>query len=136
MIKKSETKAEYVRLKKSIEEDYKKKLEALGLLYPEFVEKAQMQLPGISVVRSPIKKLVQNSINQHANEQPFTARNVMDWLQKDNPDLANTFSIITVSGALSRLESKGFLEIVEKGSGSTPTTFKKKQQTELLRSVK
>lgn len=124
------TKQEYINFKKKIEAEYKAKLDHLNALAPEMEKEIQKEEKVKEDVRLNRKKFKLTPLMKKAiatNEGEFDTEKVKKWIQKFEPefDMPN----IVISGRLIREAKRvdSTIEVVSKGSGSTPTIYRKKE---------
>lgn len=124
------TKQEYINFKKKIEAEYKAKLDHLNALAPEMAKEIQQEEKVKEDVRLNRKKFKLTPLMKKAiatNEGEFDTEKVKKWIQKFEPefDMPN----IVISGRLIREAKRvdSTIEVVSKGSGSTPTIYRKKE---------
>ena len=120
-------KSDYQLMKKKIESEYREKLKALEILFPEFsiqekAEKAKNN-DAPSSQRGELSKLIKRAIDAHPAEQ-FDLQTVRKWILEIDPQMHTSGS--SISGKLIRLEKKGYIVIVDEGGGSSPKIYKKK----------
>lgn len=120
---KNTKKAEYGRLKKQIEKEYREKLKALALLYPEFAAPSG-RITSSTRKKIGLAKLVRQVINHMDGE--FTIHDVREKIIETYPTQADNIKITSISGVLIRLAKKGKLDVAYEGGGSSPKTYRRK----------
>jgi hypothetical protein len=113
---------EFKRIRATIEADYRKKLDALELVYSMAAKN------GASSSAAPVKgKLAQAVVEaiQHTDAQ-FSARDIETLVSVTRPELAAKRA--SISNTLKRLEGRE-IELIEKGSGKRPSTYRRRTRS-------
>lgn len=118
---------EYLRLRRQIEDDAKRKLDALDLVW-------KMMRDPTNGVRSdddanPVKRgAIDASVREVLPQLNgvFGPREVRACVEKKNPTLAGQVNRSTVSSALRRLAEEGLITVVQHGKGKRPTRYRVK----------
>jgi hypothetical protein len=116
---------QYLRLKRQIEAEYHKKLEALEMVY-------QMARPISSLtgkqlgMRTSSKGALRNALRSAFTSMSgeFTPKVVLAKLRERDPAFAESVNKASLSSALARLAEGGEIELVEKGSGKRPSKYR------------
>lgn len=113
---------EYRRLRSEIEADYRRKLEALELIYAISNSGApQAEKPPES--KGALAEAVAKAASQMNGN--FNVRNIENAIKVFNPVLAANVKRASISNTLKRMEATD-LEVVERGSGKRATTYRKR----------
>jgi len=119
---------EYARLRATIEADYRRKLDALELIYG-MTPKASTAAPSTLAI-TPIKgELTQAAIKavQQAKGE-FNIRDIEQLIKVTNGNMDVKRG--SLSNILKRLEGKE-IEVIEKGSGKRPTKYRRLRIVEI-----
>lgn len=115
----------FEQMEKEIRDEYKRKLEALYTLYPEFSASNNLNGEASSgVSRGSIAKIVRNLIDIHAGEK-FTQGQMSKWLFEADPTFASSLRPVAVPNTLARMASNGEIEKVSP-EGERPAIYKAK----------
>jgi hypothetical protein len=109
---------EYRRLRATIEADYRKKLDALELIYG-MAGKNGASSPAL--VKGVLAQAVVTAIQQAKGD--FSVRDIEDTLKVIYPNLVSKRA--SLSNTLKRLEGRE-IELVEKGSGKRASKYRRK----------
>lgn len=128
---------DYQRLRQQIEEDYRRKMEALELVWHLANEKGAVPATpdattsedptdldlGVQPVKGELQKAIQDAIRDL--KRPFTVSDVEDKLRAQRPDLLIRRS--SISSALQRMAAAecGSLEVVQLGAGQRPNIYER-----------
>lgn len=122
--------AEYLKLKKDIENEYKRNLEALELIWKRsqsvFVASQQgdnPELPGMPS-EQPLSEATRLVISQMNKD--FNADEVEQALRDHNYNDGKPINRVSLTNTLHRLFRRGEIELVRKGRGRISSTYKKK----------
>lgn len=119
--------AEYKRLKGRIEEECRKKLEALELVWRMSNSTSQngnQQGSMVTFGKGALQLAVRNALQEIKGD--FTLHDIEKWIRTNNQSLAATLKRASLSGTLKRLEEKTHeVEIVSRGSGKRASTYRK-----------
>jgi len=114
---------EYDRLRNEIEAEYHKKIEALELIW-RMSNKAPTGL--MTNGRGALLGAVRDAVNQlYAT---FTIRDVEKVIKQQNAVVGSHVRRASLSNTLKRLVEDGLLELVEKGQGKRPSSYRRKVQ--------
>jgi len=111
---------EYKKLKEEALAEYTRKLAAIETVW-EMSSKDAAIVPMISIadaMREAIEKIA----------EPFHLWQVRQQIESDHPEMKGRVKVNTISGHLTRMHKRGELEIVRKGYGTQPSSYKKKVQ--------
>lgn len=113
---------EYRRLRQQIEDDYRRKIDALEIVWKMSADTTN----GVSRSDGPIKRgtidtLVRSVISRMTGT--FSPRDVMDEIHR-TPDVPVGISRSSVSSALKRLADEDLLYVVEVGKGKRASRYK------------
>jgi len=111
---------QYLRLRRQIEDDYKKKLDALETVWRMVSDPAAE--PATSHPRQNLMPLVRDAVA--TVDGPFTQTDLQEQLAAKNPSASIRRS--SLASALRRLVDEGVLEIVERGVGKKPSIYRHK----------
>jgi len=113
---------EYKRLRSIIEADYRKKLEALDLIYGMAGRSnGNSSSSSGTPIKGELAQAVVSAIQQTTSN--FNVRDIEQTLKVTNP--AMNVKRGSLSNTLKRLEGRE-VELIEKGSGKRPSTYRKK----------
>lgn len=112
---------EYRQMLEELKRDYEKKVDALNTVWEMYKNKgeAAQTISVADLMREAIDKL----------EEPFHLWQVRNQIEADHPEAKGKVKTNTLSGHLTRMHKRGELEIVKKGYGTQPSSYKKKVQT-------
>ncbi len=112
---KAKLKTEYERDAEKLESDYNRKVEALDTAW-EIIQNDRVPttMSIADTMREAISKL----------DQPFQSWQLYDRMKADYPEIADSLKMNTLSGHLTRMCKRGELVPVEKGSGTSPGTYR------------
>ena len=115
---------EYLRMRRQIEDDAKKKLEALELVWQ--MMRDPRNGPASDDDANPVKRgaidAAVRKVLPHLSGT-FQPRDVIEMVEQRQPDLAGLVNRTTVSSALRRLAEEKRLTVVEPGKGKRPTRY-------------
>jgi len=114
---------EYKKLLAVIEADYRKKLDALELIYGMANQNGSARNSTSAPVKGKLAQAVVSFVREIATE--FNARDLELFLNSTNPDLKA--KRVSISNTLKRLEGKE-VELIEKGSGKRPSKYRRKNR--------
>lgn len=114
---------EYRRLRREIEEDFRKKTEALDLVWQ--MAKPSASGESVSAGGRWSKGMVLDEIRSVLKEmqETFGAKTVMEKVQERNPELA-TLKRASFSSALRRLADEHEIELVTLGAGKRGSVYR------------
>lgn len=128
---------DYLRLRQQIEEDYRRKIEALELVWrianeicavpapteSEISEESTDLDSGIQPAKGELQKAIQDAIRDL--RRPFTVSDVEDKLRAQRPDLLIRRS--SISSALQRMAAAecASVEVVQLGAGQRPNIYER-----------
>jgi len=123
---------EYNRLKQQFEAEYRKKIEALEIIYQATREsKSESQTekrerkPQEGTLTAAIKEAL-DVFTSHA----FDINDVIKTVEGMHPEVKRPINPTSVSGALKKFERDGLLEIVQSGRGKRPHVYRNRHQEE------
>lgn len=114
---------EYKRLRATIEADYRKKLDALTLIY-SMSNGSAVPAAGsnrTTLIKGALAQAVVGAISQTSGD--FNVRDIEESLKIDHPELKVIRA--SLSNTLKRLEGKE-VELVEKGMGKRPSKYRRR----------
>jgi hypothetical protein len=111
----------YEQIKKDLAAEYRKKLEALDIIWASYRDKAKNPTLELDV-RASITDLVRQVLPKLGEE--FSIWDIKKAIEKTFPEAKGTFRKNSLSGTLTRMQQRGEIEIVRKGSGTLPTTYR------------
>jgi len=127
---------EYIRLRREIEADYHKKLDALDLIWKmsnkAAAPSAQFTLrPGSIVGRGSLLSAVRNILTHVQGD--FTAKRIAGMVREGNPELH--VKTASVSSVLKRLAGNLEIDVIEVGKGKRASTYRvgRALETEITR---
>ena len=126
---------EYLRMKRQIEADYRKKLDALELVWGMAGGSASSS-PSTSsdeLRRGDLREAIRSAVRDLTGE--FRPEDVLDAIRADDELLAALIKPASLSSALKRLAEKGEIELIEAGSGKRPSRYRGKQGVTVLKAV-
>jgi hypothetical protein len=116
---------EYQRLRRQIEDDAKRKLEALELVWQMMRDPRNGPASDDDV--NPVKRgaidAAVRRVLPHLSDI-FDPRDVIEKVEESEPELAGLVNRTTVSSALRRLAEEDRLDVVEQGKGKRPTRYR------------
>jgi response regulator of citrate/malate metabolism len=118
--------AQYKNLRDEIESDYKKKKEALEMLWSMYHKSSPHSPPTTKGSRTPTSDIVRQIIAGLKDE--FTADDIQQGLKDYN--LKNV-SRLSINNTLHRLWRRKEIDVIKKGQGRMPSLYKKINQSEL-----
>jgi hypothetical protein len=112
---------EYRQMLEELKRDYDKKVEALNTVWEMYQNKGETTrtVSVADLMREAIDKL----------QEPFHLWQVRNQIETDHPEAKGRLKVNTISGHLTRMQRRGELEVVKKGYGTQPSSYKKKVQT-------
>jgi predicted nuclease with TOPRIM domain len=112
---------EYRQMLEELKRDYEKKVEALNTVWEMYQNKGETTrtVSVADLMREAISKL----------GEPFHLWQVRNQIEADHPEAKGRLKVNTISGHLTRMQRRGELEVVKKGYGTQPSSYKKKVQT-------
>ena len=115
---------EYNRLKSEIEADYRKKLDALDLVWKMSggVSKNGSRGSNAIIPKGSLLKTVRDILPHLQGE--FSLHDVEDRIRNVNPGLAATLKRPSLSSALKRLESDHIISISTRGTGKRASKYR------------
>lgn len=120
--------SEYLQLKKDIENEYRKNLDALELVWKRsqnVLSRTQqgnkIETPGVD---QPLSEAVRLVIAQM--DKDFTADLIEIGLSDHNYNEGKPVNRVSLTNTLHRLWRRGELELVKKGRGRTPSAYRRK----------
>lgn len=111
---------EYRRMLEELKRDYEKKVQALNTVWQMY------QTKGETTPTASVADLMREAIDKL--EEPFHLWQVRNQIEADHPEAKGKIKTNTLSGHLTRMHKRGELEIVKKGYGTQPSSYKKKAQ--------
>ena len=118
---------EYLRLKKTIEDEYRQKLSALDMVWKMAAaptkngEKGQ-QSEGAgrgSETKKAVLEIMPGLVGK------FNQNDVLSRIKQANPETASVIKRASLSMALKKICETGDIRLVEKGSGKRPTIYER-----------
>jgi hypothetical protein len=115
---------EYKRLRAEIEADYRKKLEALDLVWSmsNGATRPGQNISGRGAILLAVRTAVAGL------QSTFGPPEVESSIKKNDPALAPKIRRASISNVLKKLVDEGTVEVVEKGQGRQASTYRKKPQ--------
>lgn len=120
--------SEYLQLKKDIENEYRKNLEALELVWKRSQnvlsrthQGNKIETPGVD---QPLSEAVRLVIAQM--DKDFTADLIEIGLRDHNYNEGKPVNRVSLTNTLHRLWRRGEIELVKKGRGRTPSSYRRK----------
>ena len=113
----------YLRLKKQIEDEARRKLEALNTIWEmaRTTAKRSDRLPGNGMMaKGALIKAVRQALP--AVRGNFTVKNIKEHLESDHPELV-PLKRASLSSVLKRLEEAGEVQLVHRGKGKAATLY-------------
>ena len=122
---------EYDKLKKQFKEEYERKLSALELIYKESnVNDNSNENPKksrVKVTLEPKQKMpgLKDTVRRVIPDikKDFSLHDVEDKLTEMDPEAAINIKKASLSSVLKRLESEGYIAVVERGFGKRPSIY-------------
>jgi hypothetical protein len=114
---------EYKRLRKTIEDDYRRKLDALDLIWGIAGSANQDGHEPKTRGRSALLKQAIVDVLPGISGS-FNQRDIESKITQLHPGIAATLKRASLSTALKRIAESGKIEVVEKGSGKRATVYK------------
>jgi hypothetical protein len=116
---------EYLRLKTVAEAEYRRKIEAIELVWRMTggTGKSSQKNVDSSIGKGSLQQAILYAIDLLAGE--FTVRDVEDQMRAANPTFAANVKRPSVSAALKRLADEKKIVSVEVGKGKRPSKYKK-----------
>jgi hypothetical protein len=114
---------EYRRLRQQIEDDYRRKIDALEVVWKLSANTSNGNSAEVPVKRGTIDNLVRNVLGSMTGQ--FSPRDVMEEMQKI-PDFPGGINRSSVSSALKRLADDGVLSVVQIGKGKRASRYQRK----------
>lgn len=111
---------EYKRLKNQIIAEFHEKIRSLETIW-KIYSRSQITKKSGHSTHGEITKAVRNSINEIP--QTFTPREIKAWIDANVVSVRGV-KIPTISTILSRLEYEGFIQMIRRGRGRMPTTYR------------
>ncbi len=118
-----ERKEEFKRLLAQVEDEHKRKLEALYTLYPEYKLNHSKGNGLNGSARGMLPRLVRQAMKKH--EDRFTLDDMSRWITEIDPAFSENVSRIKLSNTLGRMVRKGKLEKVP---DSSPAIYEKRRK--------
>ena len=113
---------QYRKLKQDLENDYKRKLEALDLLYSALGGKsAPADMQGLRP--QSMTQLVRQALPNLG--ETFSIWEIGAEVERQYPALKGKYKVSSLSATLSRMSKRGEIVVVQKGEGPAPTIYKK-----------
>lgn len=117
---------EYNRLRSEIEGEYRRKLDALDLVWKmanssRSGTQAAQAVNGV-VGKGKLLRAVRHALTDLHGD--FTLRDVESQIRTVNPTLAATIKRPSLSSALKRLAKEGAIVLVSVGTGKKPSTYR------------
>lgn len=117
--------SEYKRLRRQIEDDYHKKIEALELVWEMAVDaaskKPKRKAPGKRQSKGVADELVGSALEAFAGHS-FTVKHICEWIEDHE---GGEVDRSTLSHKLRTLAEKGKIEIEKEGKGRAPTVYRR-----------
>lgn len=122
-----EIQEKYEAARKELEEKEKDDLEALEKVWALIQEKqvkdnAEREDSGYGALTATVKYAIQK-----IDLRRFTKSDILSEMGRLTPRVAENCSSSSLSGALKRLERKGFVRCVKQGKGSSPNIYRKNE---------
>lgn len=119
---------EYLRLKKDIENEYHRNLEALDLVWKRsqniFSSTQQGDVPEQAAGEQPLSEAVRLVISQMTKD--FTADGVELALRDHGYNEGKPVNRVSLTNTLHRLWRRGEIELLRKGRGRIPSSYQRK----------
>jgi len=114
---------EYDRLKREIEADYRKKIDALELIWElSGGQRKNGSVHQSSGIRGSLLKAIQTAVSETNGE--FTVRKIEEMIKEKTPEIE--LKRPSISSSLQRLAEEGEIRVLESGSGKRPTVYARK----------
>lgn len=114
---------EYLRLKRRIEADYQRRLDALTMVW-EMARDSDAEHRSRGTPRAGgVRQAVDAAVAAIPGE--ISVQVVERWIGQQHPDLRDGLKRPSLSQALKRLTNSGVLEVVNRGAGKRPTIYRK-----------
>ena len=110
-------KAEYERKARELKDDYNRKVQSVETVWRMIREGKAPESPSVA---DAIREVIEN------RSEPFTVSTISNMIALDHPEMKDAIKMKTLSGQLTRMQQNGELELVERGSGTKASIYKKK----------
>jgi hypothetical protein len=117
---------EYNRLKQQIENDYKKKLEALDIIWQmakENVRETPVNGKSSTVKAGTLMGAIRQVLPFVSGE--FDINTIIQLVEARRPDIKTPINPTSVSGSLRKLEKANAIVLMEAGAGKRPNRYRK-----------
>lgn len=114
---------EYNRMKSEIEAEYRRKLDALDLVWKmSNANRNGTQVANPLIGKGQLLKAVRQALPSIRGD--FTLHDIENRIRVDNPTLAATLKRPSLSSALKRLVKDGVIALVSVGAGKRPSKYR------------
>ncbi len=116
---------EYNRLKAEAEIEYRRKLEAIEMVWKLSggANRNGTEVIGAIVGKGLLLKAVRHALEDIRGD--FTIHDIENWIRRNNPSLAATLKRPSLSGTLKRLAKDGTITLVAAGSGKRASKYRR-----------
>lgn len=117
---------EYGKIKEDLEADYKRKLEALELLWSALRDKAPEAVPKAETKALPSQSLTAIIRQALPNlKEEFSIWEIKQEIEKMYPALKGQYKKNSLSGTLTRMKDRGEIIVVQAGEGTAPSIYRR-----------